>query len=205
MSPERAGAAAAALGPARGGGEGGRGPPAPVTAGGPAPGPGVRASPPRGRQPLLELLRGRAQRSASTRCPDPGPLRPQLSCAGRALLRTAAAAAAAREGGGRGRGRDESPRGEGAAAQPLPQRPGRRPLDRPLPVAQGPRLMGIGTRSGCRTASDAGDPPDRNLGKVTPRVTRGLRGRFRGRASDFKLWNSDHPQWDPGVLAGTSK
>lgn len=68
---ERAGAAAAALGPARG--EGGRGPPAPVTAGGPAPGPGVRASPPRGRRPLLGLLRWRAQPATSARCADPGP------------------------------------------------------------------------------------------------------------------------------------
>lgn len=54
---ERAGAAAAALEPARWGKEGGRGPPAPVTAGGPAPGPGVRASPPRGWLLLVRLLR----------------------------------------------------------------------------------------------------------------------------------------------------
>lgn len=219
--PESARAQQLRLWDRRGGEEGGRGPPAPVTAGGPAPEPGVRASPPpRGRRPLLGLLRWRAQPNTFARCADPGPApAPARLGAGRGLLRTAAAAAAAtggrrerereREEGkgggrGRGRGRDESPRGEGAAAQPLPQRPGSRPLHRPLPVAQGPRLRAWGAWSGCPTPPDSGEPQCWSLGEVTLRVTRGFGERFEGRASDFKLWRSS--PWDlEGNLAGTSK
>lgn len=184
---ERAGAAAAALEPARWGKEGGRGPPAPVTAGGPAPGPGVRASPPRGWLLLVGLPRWRAQPGASARCPDPGRFRLGRWGAGPAFLRTAAAAAAG-EGGGRGRGWDESPRGGGEAeggrpaAKLLPQRPGRRPLHPPLWMAQGPRLLGKGARSGCPGPPEAGNPQRQSLGKVTLRITRGLRGQFGDRA-----------------------
>lgn len=63
-------------------------------------------------------------------------------------------------GRGRGRGRGESPRGEGAAAQPLPQRPGRRPLHRPLPVAQGPRLLGMGRMVWASDPSRLWEPPE---------------------------------------------
>lgn len=55
---------------------------------------------------------------------------PALGCGPRAPAHCSGGPGGRREteeGGGSGRGRDESPRGEGAAAQPLPQRPGRRP------------------------------------------------------------------------------
>lgn len=72
--------------------------------------------------------------------------------------------------------------GQGAAAKPLPQRPGRRPLHRPLRMAQGPRLLGKGAWPGCPAPPEAGNPQRQSLGKVTPRITRGLRGQFGGRA-----------------------
>lgn len=48
------------------------------------------------------------------------------------------------------------------------------------------------------TLPDAGDPQLRSLEKVTPRVPGGLRGRLRGKASDFNLWRSS--SWDGGGL-----
>lgn len=106
-----AGAAAAA---------GGARPPAPVTAGGPAPGLGEQASPPRGGR--LGMLRARAPQGASRlRRPLPGSGRCSRSGsrrwgADRGLLRTAAAA---REGGGRRR------REEGAGGGGMNHRGGR--------------------------------------------------------------------------------
>lgn len=129
---------------------------------------------------------------------SPGARTPAPLRLGRAEARAAVSCALQRrrrrrrpgEGGGSGRGRDESPRGEGAAAQPLPQRPGRRPLHRPLrwrrdrgfwARADGPGIPGPSRRRG---------PPRRSLEEFTPRVPGGLRGRLRGKASDFSLWRS---------------
>lgn len=92
-----------------------------------------------------------------------------------------------KEGGGNGRGRDESPRGEGAAAQPLPQRPGRRRgtgLSGGSPTSAHPR-SGLGHSDFARLFWMEGPFPLLLLlpRKVISRHPRGLRGQFGGPVS----------------------
>ena len=206
MSPGARGRSSCGSGTSEGGRRGGAAPPLRLP-------PGAQPRSPVSGHPRRRAGGGRCSgccAGARSRTHSPGARTPAPLQLGRAWARAAVSGALQRrrrrprEGGGRGRGRDESPRGEGAAAQPLPQRPGSHPLHRPLPVAQGPRLRAWGARSGCPTPPDSGEPQCWSLGEVTLRVKRGFGERFAGRASDFKLWRSS--PWDlEGNLAGTSK
>lgn len=117
---------------------------------------------------------------------------PALGCGPRAPAHCSGGPGGRREpeeGGGSGRGRDESPRGEGAAAQPLPQRPGRRPgtdLSGGF-VASAHRLRGLGHSDFTRFSRVEGPFPLPLLRKVICRHPRGLGGQFEGPISVFLI------------------
>lgn len=193
---ERAGAAAAALGPASGG-RGGAAPPLRLPPGaqprGPASGHPRRA----GGGRCSDSCTGAHRRTHPPSAPTPARLR-----LGRARARTAVSCALQRrrwrprEGAGRtGRGRDESPRGEGAAAQPLPQRPGRRPLRAGSPGGAGIVVSGCPCPSSrlrrLRPSFGVGD-------RSSQSHRRTWKGGLGRRDGDFK-WRSEFVGDAPGI------
>lgn len=117
---------------------------------------------------------------------------PALGCGPRAPAHCSGGPGGRREteeGGGSGRGRDESPRGEGAAAQPLPQRPGRRPgTGLSCGFAASVHLLhGLGHSDFARLSGVSGPFPLPLLRKVISRPPRGLGGQFEGPISIFLI------------------
>lgn len=111
------------------------------------------------------------------------------------------------EGGGSGRGRDESPRGEGAAAQPLPQRPGRRRgtgLSGGTAASAHP-MCGLGHSDIARLSGVEGPFPLPLSRKVVSRHPRGLRGQFAEPVSVFLITEVNLIEFGDGVGGGVGR